>query len=175
MLLKDAIALLQHKHDRPTGSRRWADLGCGSGLFTTALANLLPPDSIIYAVDKDPSALKQIAKSPGQLIQPVQSDFIKNQLDLKDLDGILMANSLHYVNDKPAFIHKITGYLEKTGCILIVEYNTDKPVSTWVPFPISFQTLKKLLPEAGFPDVIKIQEQPSVFNRGTLYSAIAYR
>jgi methylase of polypeptide subunit release factors len=34
------------------------DLGCGSGTFTTALAQLLAPGSMIRAVDLDPRALE---------------------------------------------------------------------------------------------------------------------
>jgi methylase of polypeptide subunit release factors len=39
----------------------WCDLGCGSGTFTTALAQLLAPGSMIHAVDLNPGALKYVA------------------------------------------------------------------------------------------------------------------
>ena len=36
------------------------DLGCGTGTFTFALATLLPPGTVIHAIDKDERSLSQI-------------------------------------------------------------------------------------------------------------------
>src|SRR3990172_2730429 len=41
----------------------WADLGAGSGVFTLALRELVGLDAIIYAVDKDQSALRELENS----------------------------------------------------------------------------------------------------------------
>jgi ubiquinone/menaquinone biosynthesis C-methylase UbiE len=35
------------------GAMTWADLGCGDGTFTLALAAILPRGSIIHAMDRD--------------------------------------------------------------------------------------------------------------------------
>ena len=128
MQLKDALALLTHKSFYPEGPQSWADLGCGSGLFTSALASLLHSGSEIYAVDSNASALKKISSPNNVVIKPVQSDFITDNLDFNKLDGIMMANSFHYVKDKPAFIHKARLYLKPGSCFLIVEYDMDRQV-----------------------------------------------
>jgi hypothetical protein len=52
-----------------------------------------------------------------------------------------------------------------------VEYDMEI-ANHWVPYPISFLTLKKLFNDVGFSFVEKISERPSVFNRANLYSAI---
>src|SRR5256885_15850387 len=85
-LIKDGVA---------DSGGRWADLGAGEGAFTLALADVLGPKAHIVAVDKDSHALRAIA---GRFETRV-ADFTR-PLDLKDLDGVLMANSLHYVRDK---------------------------------------------------------------------------
>ncbi|MES1225815.1 MAG: class I SAM-dependent methyltransferase [Bacteroidota bacterium] len=172
MQLKESIELLQHKNFQPVEKQIWADLGCGSGLFTLALANLLQAGSTVYAVDTNTSALKKLPSNDKVSIRPVQSDFITDQFEFSNLDGILMANSLHYVKDKSAFIGKMIKYLKSGGCFLMVEYDTDKPVSTWVPYPTSFQTLKKIFAAAGFISAQKMNERPSVYNNGKMYSAI---
>ncbi len=149
---------------------RWADLGCGSGVFTRALAMLLPPGSSIYAVDRAASW-----SDPGDLpvtIHFLLEDFETASLDLPPLDGILMANALHYVRRQDAFLARIRQHLAPDGAFLMVEYDTDKPVQTWVPYPISFASLSKLFRGQGFARISKLQERPSVYRSGKLYSAL---
>lgn len=136
---------------------RWADLGCGTGLFTSALAAYLPKGSTIYAVDQ-----KLPAHIPGHGIQMLQRNFVTDPLP--QVDGILMANSLHYVKDKTAFLKKITA---KT--ILIIEYNIEKPVPVWVPYPVSFSNLATYF--TGM-QIIKLHERPSLYGTGNMYAAL---
>jgi len=160
---------------------RWADLGCGTGLFTEALAQFLPRGSSIYGVDLRPTLYSEVVN--GVALFPVQADFIHIPLPFSDLDGILMANSFHYVEDKPAFLEKIKGYLKpgapagsaiKPGApLLFVEYDSDRPVPTWVPWPVSFASLQPLLKKAGWTQVQKLAERPSAFGHSNLYAALA--
>ena len=144
----------------------WADLGCGSGLFTTALSQLLPQGSTVYGIDTHPTLHRQDA--PTSII-PLMADFIKDPLDLPLLDGILMANSLHYVKDKPALIQKLKLNMHPHSPFLIVEYDTDKPVSTWVPYPISYDALTRLF---NGHKIQKLGERPSVYGRANMYAAL---
>jgi len=113
-----------------------------------------------------------IPNTAGVSIMPIQSDFVKDHLNFPALDGILMANSLHYVKDKSGLISKIAKFLQPGGCFLFVEYDTDIPVPNWVPYPASFQSLAKLLAAAGFISAVRIGQRPSRYNRGTLYCAL---
>jgi trans-aconitate methyltransferase len=176
MTEQQAIALIDNEHTRslphPT---RWADLGCGSGLFTHALASLLQPGSTIYAIDRQSLIKPQTTK--GQVtIQPLKLDFIKSDLagdaGLHHLDGILMANSLHYVKDKPNLLNRLSTSLNPTHCLLIVEYDTDQPVSTWVPYPLSFNALTTLVQAAGYQTITLLAERPSLYGRSNLYAAL---
>ncbi len=118
MTTREANSLV--KNDRiPTRSiARWADLGCGDGLFTHALASFLPAGSTIYGVDKS-SGLKPQTTTSGVNIIPVKADFITDPLPFDSLDGIIMANALHYVKDKNRFSSKIESLAKtrRTGCI----------------------------------------------------------
>src|SRR2546430_1817745 len=89
----DHVALIEDGVEGRGG--RWADLGSGEGAFTLALADVLGPEAHIVAVDKDSHALRAIA---GRFETRV-ADFTR-PLDLKDLDGVLMAYSLHYVRSE---------------------------------------------------------------------------
>ena len=61
MELSTAIALIRKGiRNESIEPQVWADLGAGSGLFSRALATLLPPASKIYAVDRDQASLNEI-------------------------------------------------------------------------------------------------------------------
>jgi trans-aconitate methyltransferase len=105
MRLRDAIEMLADSGVEALGPTTWADLGCGNGTFTLALAALLAARSTIHAMDRDGSALRKIPSAHnGVRITTHAGDFTNDKWPFADLDGILMANSLHYVADQAAFI-----------------------------------------------------------------------
>jgi trans-aconitate methyltransferase len=173
MELQTAIELI-HFAPLPDTNGNWADLGCGTGLFTRALAFLLAPESIIYAVDHDRQALKEVQSAPPVTIKKIQADFIKDTLPLLQLDGILMANALHFVKEKETFIKKITGYCKPSHKLLVAEYDLDQ-ANPWVPYPVSFTALQTLCKKAGYKSVEKIHHTPSTYNRADIYGAIITR
>lgn len=171
MELSEATTLIQNDHLVHPGATEWADLGCGSGLFTYALAQMLDAGSVVYAVDKDPVRLQSL-HNPGDVdIRPLQLDFITTPLPWHNLDGILMANSLHFVSDKKLLIRQLSHHLKHAGNFLIVEYDTDKPVPQWVPYPVSFRSLQALFGRAGFTVVEKLGERTSAYGRANMYAA----
>ncbi len=171
MTAAQALSLINTASLHVLQPTRWADLGCGSGLFTLALAHILQPGSTIYAVDQK-TALKQ-QLTPNQItIQPIKADFEKQDLGLRDLDGILMANSLHYIKDKRALLQRLKPLLRPKHFFLIVEYDADKAVPTWVPYPLSFPALQSLFLAAGYSTITRLADQPSIYNRNNIYSAL---
>ncbi len=170
MQLPEARTLLQPAgwHD-PTPAR-WTDLGCGSGLFTQALVGLLPLGSTVYAVDTDRAALERVPAVSGRSIEKITLDFSRDAWPFSDLDGILMANSLHYVQDKRAFLEKATGHFRASGRFLIVEYDT-AAANPWVPYPTPFAELTRLFAAAGYASIRRLAERPSRFRNGNLYAA----
>ncbi len=168
MQIKEAINLIKHPVTKEKSA--YADLGCGNGLFTKALAQLLAPQSVIYAVDKNQTALNSFSVDANIQLQKINIDFIKDEFPFKDLSGILMANSLHYVEDKNAFLLKAKASLSRGGYFIIVEYDTDK-ANHWVPYPISFSSLQSLFEKINFHSVQKLQTYPSRYWR-TMYSAL---
>ncbi|TAN12625.1 MAG: class I SAM-dependent methyltransferase [Chitinophagaceae bacterium] len=171
MQLQEAIHLIRNNFLRQQeGPAVWADLGCGSGLFTKALSSFLSPGSMIYAVDKHLSLQERHLNGVG--IIPVQADFVREELQMEKLDGLLMANSLHYVKDKPVFLEKLKKYMKEEIHFLIVEYDTDIPVPVWVPYPVNFNSLISLFTNAGYHRIQKLGERPSRFRRSDMYAAI---
>ena len=175
MKLPEAIKMLANDKFNSLQQEKWADLGCANGTFTLALAHLLPPQSIIYAVDTDKPALSQIPTEYNSvIIDKIQGNFEAHDLPFKNLDGILTANSLHYIKDKDAFIQRAIGYLDGHGSFLLIEYDTGK-ANPWVPYPLGFSSLVGLFSRAGFHSIRKLQERPSVFGDSKLYSALVQK
>jgi ubiquinone/menaquinone biosynthesis C-methylase UbiE len=153
----------------------WADLGCGSGAFTLALADLIGPHGVIHAIDRDRSALAELRSAfvssvPHADIRPHAADFTR-RLDLGGLDGVVMANSLHFVEDKIPVLALVRSYLKRGGRLVLVEYDSDHG-NPWVPHPMSFETWRDLASEAGFVDTRRLATVPSRFLR-QIYSALS--
>lgn len=172
MELSNAIDLII-KGVNPQGPpQQWADLGAGSGLFSRALSALLPEKSIIHAVDKNYKAGQQIrSENAGIKILLTKKDFTASPLAIKDCDGLLMANSLHFVKDKLTFLQQIKGILKAGGRIIIVEYDTDQS-NQWVPWPISCKNLQQFVIKNGLGNLQKLAEQSSVYQTGGIYAAL---
>jgi len=134
----DHVRLLRKGVPGPGGI--WAELGSGAGAFTLALADLIGETGRIYSVDKDRRALREQEQTlhsrfPAITVQYLVADFTQ-QLTLPPLDGILMANSLHYVRNKDALLQRLHSYLQPEGRLLLIEYNVDRG-NPWVPHPFS--------------------------------------
>ena len=160
----DHVALIRDGIGEPGG--RWADLGSGEGAFTLALAELLGPDAHIVAIDKDRRALRALE---GR-VDTRAADFTR-PLDLRDLDGVVMANSLHYVRDKQPVLESVREMLKPGGRLIVVEYGTDRG-NAWVPYPFSYPRWEAMAAQAGFKNTRLLRTVPSRW-LGTMYSAVS--
>lgn len=156
----------------------YADFGAGSGAFTLALRELVGLDATIYAVDKDKSSLRELENyhrarfNSTSNLTLLSSDFSR-PLEISPLDGIVMANSLHFFKDKEKILRHVRGFLKPDGVLLLVEYNADSG-NMWVPYPISFNVCRVLVKRAGFTEPKLLAKAPSRFLK-EFYSAVAYR
>lgn len=169
----DHVNLLQKGVPEPSGT--WAELGSGTGAFTLALADLIGPTGQIYSIDKDQRALKEQEKAmrasfPTTTVHYIPADFTR-RLDLPPLDGIVMANSLHFVRHKDPVLQLIRSYLRPAGRLILVEYNADRG-NMWVPYPLSYGTWETLSRQNGFTQTQLLTTVPSRFFGG-MYSAVS--
>jgi len=163
----DHVNLIRNGIRYPKGT--WAEFGSGRGAFTLALAELLDREARIISIDKDGAALEVQRGaferySKRQLAPRVEfrlGDYTKF-IDLPELDGMLMANTLHFHRHKLHVLKRVYDILRPEGVLILVEYNTDKS-NPWVPYPLSFATWKVLAGEAGFVQTSLLGRQPSSF------------
>jgi ubiquinone/menaquinone biosynthesis C-methylase UbiE len=158
------------------GGPVWADLGAGSGAFTLALADLLGPGGEIHAVDRDGSALRANAKAMGARFPEVrvhyqEADFSR-PLDLPVLDGMVMANSLHFQRDQDEVVRRLREYLRPDGRLVVVEYNIERG-NFAVPHPVPYPRWEHLARTAGFEHTKLVARRPSRYLR-EIYSAVSW-
>jgi len=170
--ISKAITLLRPGIPHPGGV--WADIGCGDGIFTSALYTLIQPDGEIYAVDRDPFALAALARNfadsyPSAKLQTLRADFTR-ELSLPALDGMVMANALHFVADKAPVLSRLIRLLKPGGRLVVVEYNTNQG-NPAVPYPLDDRNWLKLAAQAGLREVRIVSRIPSSF-LGEMYAGI---
>jgi len=108
---------------------------------------------------------------PATTVHYVTGDFTR-RLDLPLLDGVVMANSLHYVRQKDPVLQLVRSYLRLGGHLILVEYNADHG-NMWVPYPLSYGTWEVLASKNGFAQTRLLATVPSRFF-GEIYSAVSF-
>lgn len=178
MKSEDAAALLAPAIESPGGA--WADFGAGDGTFTRALAELLGPNGTVYAVDRDAdavAALERWAATASTRVIPVAADFARSfdppgPGELR-FDGMLFANSLHFISDAEQVLARLVAWLKPGGRVVVVEYDR-RGASRWVPYPISIADLPALTRAAGLSAASVVATRPSMYG-GAFYVAVADR
>lgn len=175
MNVRAAVALIADAVGGHGGA--WADLGAGSGTFTRALIELLGPECRVYAVDRDPAAvaaLQRLARAKEGGLIPMRGDFTKELPGFTErLDGILLANALHFVRDAGAVLGRLCAAMRPDGRVVLVEYDR-RESNPWVPYPIPIASLPALAREAGLTSFTVTATRPSAY-QGVLYAAYGTR
>jgi SAM-dependent methyltransferase len=174
----DHVGLLRDGVPGPGGI--WADIGAGEGAFTLALAELLGPGGRIVAVDRDAHALRENARVmaerfPDVGLTTLMAD-LRGPLDgLPPLDGLVAANSLHFVARARQVdtMRGLAGHLRPGGRFIVVEYDADRG-NPWVPYPFASTSWARLAVAAGLEDPHELARVPSRF-LGAIYAAVSRR
>jgi ubiquinone/menaquinone biosynthesis C-methylase UbiE len=146
----------------------WADLGAGTGTFSSVLAELVTSTGTLHAVDKDKHVLAQLAKANPSTITHHQ-DFT-DPLKVKNLDGVLIANALHFVRRQEKVLKEVSSNLKPNGKFVILEYDISR-ANPWVPFPVPFDKLQDLAAGAGLSAPVKVARKDSRYHR-EMYVAV---
>ena len=175
MTHEDHLALL--RGGVKAGTALWADLGSGTGAFTMALAALLGGEGRILSVDRDARALAEQERSmrarfPRLVVELAAADFTR-LTGISGLDGVVMANSLHFQRDAEGVLRGVKGWLLPAGRIVIVEYEVSLP-NPWVPYPVPFKRLLRLAEAAALGPARLLETRPSRYH-GRVYSAVMER
>jgi trans-aconitate methyltransferase len=158
----------------PPGAGTWADFGAGDGTFTRALAARLGPGGRIYAVDRDANALSAVRSAAGVELATVRADleqsFALPGAEPETLDGLLLANALHFLRDTSGTLERLAGWLRLGGRVVLIEYD-QRRASRWVPYPVHAAKLPGLFEAAGLTPPEIVARAESAFG-GEMYVAV---
>lgn len=174
MRSRAAAALIASAIDDRAGT--WADIGAGEGVFTRALVELLEPGSRIYAVDNDATVLRELqqwATRAKANVIPVIADFTGPfelpALGNRPLDGMLIANALHFIRDAAGVLARLVDRVRPGARVVVVEYDRRR-ATQWVPYPIDIDRLPEIAAYAGLTPPTLTATQPSRYG-GAIYVA----
>jgi len=152
----------------------WADLGSGTGAFTLALGALLGGEGRILSVDRDARALAEqervVRRRFPRLELKVAAHDFTTLAGISGLDGIIMANSLHFQRNAEEVLRRSGDWLKPLGSLVIVEYDVERS-NPWVPFPVPFGRLARIAGAAGLGAARLLATRPSRYH-GQVYSAL---
>jgi ubiquinone/menaquinone biosynthesis C-methylase UbiE len=155
----------------------WADFGSGAGAFTLALADLIQPTGTIFSIDRDGSALQAQEKQMSARFPEVHVHYRKanyaHPLQLPPLDGIIAANTLHFMQDKEPVLDLFYAYLKPAGRMILVEYNIEDGTYA-VPYPLPYPAWERLARRSGFATTQLLATRTSRFLR-EIYSALSMK
>lgn len=171
--LNTAISLIQPAVPAAESPQTWADIGAGTGLFTQAMDQILPEKSTVIALDKSPHPLWYLKLERCQL-RVEEGDF-ERTMDLPLLDGMIMANALHYTQEPERVLKSLLEYLRPGGRLVLVEYDTDRPMPPWVPYPVSILRLEGMADGAGWKQPEITGQIPSAYGHSQIYVAVLER
>lgn len=136
-----------------------ADLGCGTGFVSLALAN---EASIVFSVDNSTNMLKELRKSAVKKnlknIYPLRSSLDNLTLFDESLDAVFINMALHHIKDAEKAIEEMNRTLKPGGMVVIsdvMEHNgewaREEMYDEWLGF--SNEQINNWLKKANFNEI----------------------
>jgi len=126
-------------------------------------------------VDRDGEALASqarllTARFPSASVRCLRADLM-DELTIGPMDGIVMANALHFIHERELFRTRLTSWIRPGGRFILVEYDSDRG-NPWVPHALSWDTWHATAERAGFGETQLIGRLPSRF-LGSIYASLS--
>jgi len=129
-----------------------ADVGAGTGYFSSRLANMLPK-ATIYAVDLEPDMVKYLgerAKREGLAnLKPVQAAAGDARLPAK-ADLVLLVDVYHHIEARERYFRELAASIKPGGLLAVIDFRLDSPEGPPKATRIAPEQVKAELSRAGY-------------------------
>ncbi len=106
-----------------------ADVGAGDGYFLPHLADAIGPDGRVYAVDVEPEVTEELYAR--YVAEPLPVEVVLGRPEDPELpdgsiDLVLLVNTYHHIEDRPAWLRRLRADLRPGGRVAILEPNAEQ-------------------------------------------------
>jgi ubiquinone/menaquinone biosynthesis C-methylase UbiE len=109
-----------------------ADLGCGPGVFTVPLAQVVR-NGVVYAVDVEPQQLdalrQRLIEEDLHNVVPVLASYSTPHLPPARLNLVLLVDTYHHIEDRIEYFRRLRAVLRPGGRIAIIEHKAGESVA----------------------------------------------
>jgi SAM-dependent methyltransferase len=108
-----------------------ADIGAGTGYFEKRLAAAVGGDGHVFALDVEPDMVRYMRERATRdgtpNVEPRVAQPDDPGLAPASVDRILIVDTWHHIDDRPAYARKLAAALKPGGFLLIVDFRMDSP------------------------------------------------
>jgi ubiquinone/menaquinone biosynthesis C-methylase UbiE len=101
------------------------DLGAGDGYFLPYLAEAVGPTGRVYAVDVDANVILDLTRTVDdedlENVEIVLGDSHDPRLPDHSIDLVLLVNSYHHIEQRPAYFEQLQADLEPDGRVAVID------------------------------------------------------
>jgi ubiquinone/menaquinone biosynthesis C-methylase UbiE len=139
-----------------------ADLGAGSGVFTTYLAQAVKPGGKVYAVDVDEQLLHHIAEKAtetglGTYVETIFGEYNDPLLPPASIDLAFINDVLHHIEQRSAYLKALAGSMKPAGRIALIDFHPERGGHRNDPaLQITKDQAHALMAEAGFKPIEEV-------------------
>ena len=107
-----------------------ADLGAGSGYFTSRFVEAVTETGKVYVIDIEPEALKYVEDSLVHMHRSFEAEFILARPDnpkipFESVDVVFVCNTYHHLENRSEYFRNVKSSLKPSGRIAIIDFYHD--------------------------------------------------
>lgn len=149
----------------PKPGQMFADIGCGNGFYSIAIAKLLGEEGRVYAVDIQSEMLRLLQARSQEAdvknIKPVHGTLVDPRLPEGEIDLVLLVDVYHEFSHPEQMLKAIHDCLKPTGRVALVEFRLEDPnVPIKLEHKMSKEQIMAEFPANGFKLVGSFDELP---------------
>ena len=107
------------------------DLGAGTGYFLSYLSAAAGEGGRVLALDPEPDMVRfmqeRVRREELANVTPRRIPFDDPELEPASVDRVLIVNTWHHIQDRPAYAGKLLAALKPGGGVYVVDFTRDSP------------------------------------------------